>query len=117
MTTPNRWVPSRAAKLASYDAEGTLHEFNLSRQATGGVGRYNSLFATEAEAFDSIAPHLAINRAKDVSRRNYVVQQGGATIYFEGPAVVVDPYTGHRTPHPFPNDRASFGHTRVGGSR
>lgn len=115
MFIPNGFIPSTFARRISYDEEGRLREFNLSRQSTGGIGDANSLYATDAERFDSIAPFLKKNIAKDVARRDYRIQPGGACLYFSSPEELQDPYGGGKVQYTGPDPRTSFGHDSMPG--
>ena len=77
-----------------------------------GIAEANSLYATDAEMFGSITPFLKKNRIKDARRRNYVIQAGGACIYFEGS----DPY-GEKSRVDFPSEKESFGHNSMDGNK
>lgn len=109
---PNQWRASKEQKLYSYDEEGRLLEFNISRQSTGGIGDANSLYATDAERFSAKAPFIARAMEKDATRRNYVVQPGGATIYFDGPARVT---AAEKVGYTVPDPKESFGHDSMDG--
>ena len=112
MRIPNNFLPSKFQKQIGYDEEGRLIEFNLSRQHTGGIGNANSMYATHAEQFDVMTPFLKANKAKDAPRRNYIIQPGGAAIYF-GPRraeAFPDPYGGGRVQYTVPDERTFFGH-------
>lgn len=110
---PNQWLPSKKQHLYSYDEEGRLLEYNVSRQSTGGLGDTNSLYATDAERFSSKAPFIARAMEKDAGRRNYVVQPGGATIYFDGPAHLS---AAEKVKYTMPDPRESFGHDSLDGT-
>jgi len=103
---PNGFMPSDVVRRTMYDQEGRLKSFNISRPEEGGVGDRNSLFATDAELFGTMAPFLRANKEKDAARRNYVIQPGGACIYFEEevPPSVLPSRT------EFPTPKTSFGH-------
>ena len=116
MYIPNGWKRRDESQRLTYNHEGKLQVENLSRQSTGGIGRANSRFATEAEEFDSIAPFLAQNRAVDAERRNYVIQPGGACLYFANEERLAEPYAHNRAQFDGPDDRESFGHNQVSAS-
>ncbi len=82
MYQPGGWVPSKLATWAGYSPEGRLVQADPSRDQTGGAGVSNSLYETDAERFDVVTPFLAKALEKDRPRRNYIVQPGGATIYY-----------------------------------
>mgnify|MGYP000898631851 CR=1 FL=1 len=106
MNIPNGFRPSGAARATFYDEEGRLREFNISRgMDEGGVSSTNSMFATEAEDFGSIAPFLHRAKVKDAKRRNYVIQPGGAAIYFDDERAPELP-----SRQEFPHPKTSFGH-------
>jgi hypothetical protein len=109
MLVPSGFLPTREARAIHYDQEGRLRSFNISRTGDSGIAETNSLFSTESEAFGAIAPFLKKAKQKDSARRNYVVQPGGATIYFDenGPP----PEMVSRTE--FPEDKESFGHNTL----
>jgi len=113
MRVPNGFKSSQAARQIQYDEEGRMRDVNVSRQSTGSVGDANSLYATEAEKFGTVAPFLKANMNKDATRRNYVIQPGGAAIYFDGPAHHED----DRERAEFHDQRESFGHNSLDGSK
>jgi len=110
MFIPNGFVPSNANRQREYDAEGRLREVSYSSPTQdGGIAEASSLFATEAEQFGTISPFLKRNKAKDAQRRNYVIQPGGACIYFREDPELEDPYGGGRVQFT-PTAQESFGH-------
>jgi len=107
------FVPSKFQKRLQYDPEGRLREYNVSRSSTGGVAVANSLYATDAERFDSIAPFLAANMEKDRPRRNYVILPGGSALYFGDKPAPADLYGKNIVEQePIPDPRNFFGHDR-----
>lgn len=110
MQIPNGFLPSKYQKQIGYDVEGRLREFNISRESTGGIGDANSLYATDAERFGTMAPFLKRNKAKDAPRRNYIIQPGGACIYFGDQPAPADPYDNGRVQYTAPDPKTSFGH-------
>jgi len=116
MFIPNGFLPSSANRRREYDEEGRLRETRIGpgphTDGDGGIAESNSLFATDAEMFGAISPFLKRNRIRDVRRRNYTIQPGGACIYFEGERSLPDPYA--RVD--MPSEQESFGHnTQPGG--
>lgn len=105
---PNGFMPSDVVRRTYYDPEGRLKSFNISRQEEGGIGDTNSLFSTEAERFGSLPPFLKANKQKDAKRRNYIIQPGGACIYFEDEEGAPQAVLPRRTEFPAP--KTSFGH-------
>lgn len=93
MFTGSGWCPSRAAR-PGYDAEARL------ASCEGEVSRSNSLYDTEAERFDVVAPFLAKALAKDRPRRNYVIEPGGRAIYYGARPAPADPWAGVRVEYP-----------------
>lgn len=104
------FVPSSISRTITYNAEGKIRtEDRLNFGRWGGVGVANSMYPTEAEKFDSMAPFLKAAKERDAPRRNYVIQPGGATVYFDNPvdmkqAIYGTPATAH-----IPTDQESFG--------
>lgn len=117
MFVPNGFVPSSAARQTYYDEEGRLRVVNISRDSVGGIGESNSLFATDSEMFGAIAPFIKRNKSKDAPRRNYVIQPGGACIYFDPEKLLADPYDHGRVQFTGPSSRESFGHNSMDGSK
>jgi hypothetical protein len=97
-----------------YDEEGRVHSFRKNTKSAssddGGIAEANSLYATDAELFGTCAPFLRANKLRDAKRRNYVIQPGGACIYFKDDAPLKDPYGGGRVQFTAPDERESFGH-------
>ncbi len=111
MFIPSGFLPSGANKIRSYDVEGRLHESRPGPGGNdGGIAESNSLFSTEAEEFGSCAPFLKKNKIKDARRRNYIIQPGGACIYFESERRLEDPYDNGRVQFTAPSEQESFGH-------
>lgn len=106
MMIPNGFMPSDVVRRTYYDPEGRLKSFNISRPEEGGIGDTNSLFSTDAERFGSLPPFLKANKEKDASRRNYIIQPGGAAIYFEEDRI--EGALPRKTEFPAP--KTSFGH-------
>jgi hypothetical protein len=120
MYIPNAFTPSTVIHQQMYDEEGRLKSFRIApsrgAQGEGGISEANSLYSTDAELFGSVAPFLKRNRIVDARRRNYVIQPGGACIYFERPEELSDPYAHGRVQFTAPGDQESFGHnTQPGG--
>lgn len=76
----------------------------------GGIAEANSLYATDAELFGTISPFLKRNKLADAKRRNYIIQPGGACIYFENDPQLADPYDHNRVQFTAPSERETFGH-------
>ena len=117
MFIPNQFVPSTAMRLREYDSEGRLREFRITGgrdSDDGGIAEANSLYATDAEFFGTMAPFLKRNKALDAPRRNYVIQPGGAALVFRGPApsVVQSPVR-----QCMPSGQESFGHNSYDGTK
>lgn len=111
MYVPNGFIPSNASRRREYDEEGRLREVSISSPSQdGGIAESNSAYATEAEQFGTIAPFLARNKAKDARRRNYVIQPGGACLYFETPPEYPDYWQNGRVMFDAPTQKESFGH-------
>jgi len=115
MQIPNGFVPSTAQRQVQYDEEGRMREFRIgpfggSRGGDGGIADANSLYATDAERFGTIAPFLKRNRIRDAQRRNYIIQAGGAAIYFETEPQLADAWDNGRVQFTAPSDQETFGH-------
>jgi len=110
---PNGFVPSDVVRRTYYDPEGRMLSFNISRQSTGGVSAANSLLATDAEHFDVCAPFLRRNKLNDAKRRNYVVQPGGAILYFDEDV----PGSNRRSTAELLDPKISFGHDSLDATR
>lgn len=116
MFIPGRFLPSSAVRNRQYDEEGRLREVRPGpgphTDGDSGIAESNSLFATEAEMFGAITPVLKRNRIRDAKRRNYIIQPGGACIYFEAEKELKDPYGGGRVQYTvdMPEAKESFGH-------
>ena len=115
MYIANGFVPSSAIRRREYDEEGRLRETRIGpgphTDGESGIAESNSLFATDAEFFGSITPFLKKNRIRDAKRRNYIIQPGGACIYFENQAQLEDPYGNGRVQYTdAPSAQESFGH-------
>ena len=104
MYIPNAWPPSIAVTRREYDLEGRLME---TRPGPGphsdGIGVANSIYATEAEEFDSITPFLKKNRREDIKRKGYFIQPGGACMELKKPEDPGPKFEG-------PSYQDSFGH-------
>ena len=113
MFVPNGFIPSNANRTREYDEEGRLRETRIGpgphTDGDGGITESNSLFATDAEMFGAVTPFLKRNRIRDARRRNYVIQPGGACIYFEGERTLPDPYE-EKARAEMPTEQESFGH-------
>jgi len=112
MHIPNGFVPSDLQRYRVHDQEGRLVEFRIDSSITssddGGIAEANSLYATRAEMFGSIAPFLKRNRARDVTRRNYVIRPGGEAVYeIDRPDIRFN----------FPSEQESMGHNSLNGSK
>jgi hypothetical protein len=112
---PNGFLSSEIARRVTYDEEGRLRDINISRGSVGGIADANSLFATEAEKLGSIAPFLRMNRREDVRRRNYIIQAGGACVYFDPESPEAPPL--HKIRPEVPDPRTSFGHDSMDGTK
>lgn len=110
MQLPNGFKSSEFARRIQYDDEGRMYEQDMAlpNQATG-IGDANSLYATDAERFDSISPFLAANRARDAMRRNYIIAPGGDRVFPD-----VDE---SQQPEALPSQRTSFGHDSLDGTK
>jgi|ERR1700690_372239 len=121
MFVPSPFQPSNATHRFVYDEEGRMRSFRVGPDGAhtqeGGVGESNSLFATDAEYFGTITPFLKVNRIKDARRRNYIIQPGGACIYFDGEKVLKDPYNNGKVQYTAPSDQESFGHNSMDGNK
>lgn len=117
MFIPGKFVPSHVNHQTHYDEEGRLRTFRIGMGEDGGVGEANSLYATQAEYFGSRAPFIKNNQIRDAKRRNYIIQPGGACIYFETERELEDPYGGGRVQYTAPSDKESFGHNSMDGSK
>ena len=121
MIPPSGFIPSNANRARFYDEEGRLKEFRPGTQGgesdEGAIAEANSLFATDAELFGSISPFLKVNKIRDAKRRNYIIQPGGACIYFEADKELKDPYGGGRVQFTGPSDKESFGPTSLDGTK
>lgn len=113
MMVPNGFMPSETARKTYYDSEGRLLEVNISRGDAGRLGESNSLFQTDAEKFSTMSPFLLRNRRKDARRRNYIIQPGGAAIYFDqtGPLPEAPSHA------EYPPASESFGHNSLDGTK
>lgn len=111
MFIPNGFRPSAKQAKYTYDPEGKLREYSESRGSTGGIGDSNSLYATDAEKFGTVAPFLKNSMAKDRPRRNYVIQPGGRSIYFGRQPAPSYPYD-DRPMYEAGDERDVFGHAR-----
>jgi hypothetical protein len=78
--------PSRASDVDFYNAEGELTRYQIDKNENNnpGIGKAHSLYQTQAEQMDAIAPFLRINKSIDEMRRNYVILPGGAAAYRNG---------------------------------
>lgn len=117
MFIPNQFVSSTALRQREYDPEGRLREFRITGgrdSDDGGIAAANSLYATDAEFFGSMAPFLRCNKARDARRRNYIIQPGGAAIVFNGPAPAVPPSPLRAL---MPSEQESFGHNSYDGTK
>jgi hypothetical protein len=89
------FAPSEAVTLKTLDCD-PLHPEGIT------LGRHDSTYRTDAER--STTPFMAVNRAIDSSRRNYVVLPGGRIEYKSEPIQIGEAY--------LPNQADSFGHGR-----
>ena len=112
MFIPNGFTPSTVNHATMYDEEGRLKSFRINSRNDddAGIAEANSLYATNAEMFGTITPFLRVNRIADAQRRNYVVQPGGACIYWQEDPRLEDPYLHGRVQFTGPSERESFGH-------
>lgn len=121
MWIPNAFAPSSSVHATFYDEEGRLKTFRPGTQGAesddGSLAEANSLFATDAEYFGQVAPFLRRNKIKDCRRRNYIIQPGGACIYFSEEEPLMDPYGNGRVQYTAPSDRETFGHNSMDGSK
>lgn len=123
MYIPDRFMPSNLVRQIHYDEEGRLRTFREAgtRNEEGGIGEANSLYATDAEHYDRCAPHLRAAKIKDAKRRNYIIQPGGACIYFQQERMPPDPYENGRVQYTAPTSQESRGHNTmdavIGGPR
>lgn len=120
MFIPNGFTSSSAVRRREYDAEGRLRETRIGpgphSDGESGIAEANSRYATDAEMFGTISPFLKRNKARDAQRRNYVIQPGGACIYFENEKELEDPYGGGRVQYTdAPTEKESFGHDSMPG--
>ena len=115
MYIPGRFVPSGLTKTIHYDEEGRMREFRKDSKDEAGLGEANSLYATDAEMFGSRAPFLKVNNIRDARRRNYIIQAGGACIYWEVDPMLAEPYDHNRVQYTAPDSRDSFGHNSMDG--
>ena len=122
MWIPNGFPPS-SARTRMYDQEGRLKEFRVdSRGASsddGSIAEANSLYATDAELFGQVAPFLKRAKIRDANRRNYIVQPGGAVIYFDDsePQQLQDPFGNGRVQFTAPSEQETFGHNSMDGTK
>jgi hypothetical protein len=97
-----------------YDEEGRLKSFRVNSKGASsdddGIAESNSLYSTDAELFGTITPFLKKNRIRDAQRRNYVIQPGGACIYWKEDNKLADPYAHGRVQFTAPGERETFGH-------
>ena len=114
MFVPNPFLPSNAVHMIQYDEEGRLRKVRVNSPGAssddGGIAEANSLYATDAELFGSITPFMKRNKLNDSKRRNYIIQPGGACIYFQEDKPLKDPYGGGRVQFTAPSERETFGH-------
>lgn len=122
---PSGFLPSAASRVITYDSEGRLLEYErsegrlvpvhpASREEPAGVAEANSLYATDAEMFGSLPPFLRANRDRDIRRRNYIIQPGGAQIIFSGPPPVATLPTRRAYA---PSSSESMGHNSYDGTK
>lgn len=117
MRTPSPYFPSPLSRTLTYSIEGKLRvDDRVNQGKWPGMGAANSMYPTEAEKFDSITPFLKAAKMKDAPRRNYVIQPGGAAIYFEGQADMVEAIYGTPSTAHIPTDKESFS-KEVSGSK
>lgn len=121
MYPADSFLPSSTVRRQTYDEEGRLREVRIgpdgSHSQLGGVGEYNSMYSSTAEAFGEIAPFLKAARLRDAKRRNYIIQPGGACIYFESEPPMEDPWANGRVQFNAPSDQETFGHNSLDGSK
>lgn len=122
MFAPNGFLPSTVVHARMYDEEGRLKAVRPGpgphTDGDGGIAEANSLYATDAEFFGEIAPFLKRNRLADAQRRNYIIQPGGACIYFKEDPQLADPYDHNRVQYTdMPSERESFGHNSMDGTK
>lgn len=114
MWIPNGFVPSSINRTREYDEEGRLrevrHDSKGASSSDGAIAESNSLFATDAELFGTITPFMRVNKLRDADRRNYIIQPGGACIYFDPERPPPDPWDNGRVQFTAPSDRETFGH-------
>jgi hypothetical protein len=119
MYSPNGFVPSSAIRRREYDEEGRLRETRIGPGAhtdgDSGIAESNSLYATDAEYFGAITPFLKKNRIRDAKRRNYVIQPGGACLYFSEDKAPEDAFGGGKVVFDAPGEKDSFGHNSLPG--
>lgn len=119
MHAPNGFVPSNVIHQTMYDEEGRLKTFRINSRSDddSGISEANSLYATDAELFGTVAPFLKKAKIKDAGRRNYIVQPGGACIYFSDDKPLSDPYGNGRVQFTGPSEKESFGHNSYDGTK
>lgn len=121
MFIPSAFVSSTANREFTYDAEGRMHPVHVGSapDGDGGIAEANSLYATQSEMFSSCAPFLRKNKLADAKRRNYVIQPGGAALYFKTEKKLADIYNHGRVQYSvdFPAENESFGHNSNPGPR
>ena len=122
MFAPNGFTPSTVVHARMYDEEGRLKTMRPGpgphTDGDSGISEANSLYATESEMFGTVTPFLKKNRIADAKRRNYVIQPGGACIYFKEEQMLADPYDHGRVQFTdMPSERESFGHNSMDGSK
>lgn len=118
MFAPNGFVPSSHVRKFLYDEEGRLLTHRpASQDDNPALAEANSLYATDAEVFGVMPPFLAAAKRRDSKRRNYIVQPGGACIYFEDDRRLADPWDHNRVQYTAPDERESFGHNSMDGTK
>lgn len=120
MFIPSPFIASTVNRQTFYDEEGRMHSVHVGSAADGdgGIAEANSLYATDAEMFGTCAPFLKRAKIADAKRRNYIIQPGGACIYWEDPVQLKDLYNhGQVQFSTAPSERESFGHNSSPGPR
>lgn len=109
MRIPSPFIPSSLSRKMTYNLEGKVQaDDRVSQGKWPSMGSANSMYPTEAERFDSITPFMKAAKLKDASRRNYVIQPGGAAVYFDNPPDMVEAIYGTPSTAHIPTDQDSF---------
>lgn len=111
------FLPSSQSKQFFFDVDGRVLQSHVSRGDDPALGEANSIYATDAEKFGTIAPFLKVNRTRDAKRRNYVIQPGGACLYFDTQRLPPDPYDHNRVQYTAPSSQSVFGHDSLDATR